>query len=450
MTGSLDIRRRLLRHPVRIVPLGLLAAIAVATALLMLPAARAGTGGASFFTALFTATSAICTTGLVITETSEYWTAFGHVIITLLTQLGGFGIITAALLTALLVSQRLGLGGRQAFAESTRFQVGHARTLLAWIALTMLVCEAVIAAFLTARLTIAYDYPLGRAAWYGVFHAVQAFNNSGFALFQGSATNFVGDAWISLPLTLGVVVGSLGFPVIFELVRHRRRPALWSIHTRLTVWGSLILLAVGFLSVLYFERDNPATLGPLAPGTKVLAAFVQGAIPRSGGLQTVDYAAMNEETLASTTILMFIGGGSASTAGGIKVTTFFLLAFVIWAELRGEPDVVIGHRRIAGATQRRALTIALLSVALVTVATLTLVAETTGLRLHRMLFEAVSAFSTAGLSVGITQQLPKAGQVVLIILMFIGRLGTIVAASALALHTRIRHYGYPEEQPIVG
>lgn len=438
-------------HPVRIVPVGLIAAIAVGTLLLMLPAARAGPEGADFFTALFTATSAICATGLSINNTSEYWTAFGHVIITVLTQVGGYGIITAAMLTMLLVSHQLGLRGRLVLAaESTRLTLGNARPLLLWTAMTVLICEAVIAVILAVRFWTSYDYPLGRAAWHGLFHAVQAFNNCGFALFTADPTRLVSDAWVSLPLTLGVVVGSLGFPVLFELGRSWHKPRLWSIHTRLTVWGSLILLTIGLLAVLYFERNNQATIGPMSPATRLLVAFVLGAIPRSGGFYAVDFGAMHEESLAFTTILMFIGGGSASTAGGIKVTTFFLLAYVIWAELRGEPDVVIGRRRIAGVTQRQALTVALLSVALVTVATLVLTAETTGLPMNHILFEAVSAFSTAGLTLGITRELPIAGQVVLMFLMFVGRLGTIVAASALAINTRRRHYRYPEERPIVG
>lgn len=440
------------RYPVRIVPVGLIGAIAVGTLLLMVPAARAGPGGADLLTALFTATSAISTTGLAINDTSEYWTPLGHVIITVLTQLGGYGIITAATLTVLLVSHQLGLRGRLAAAtEGSRLTIGNARSLLVWTAAAMMVCESVIAVVLTIRFWLSYDYPLSRAAWHGVFHAVQSFNNCGFALFTASSTRLVEDAWVSLPLTFGVVAGSLGFPVLFELTRNWRRPRQWSILTRLTVWGSLVLLAAGLLAALYLERDNEATLAPRGPGTRLLVSFVLGAIPRSGGFYAVDFHQMTEESLAVTTILMFIGGGSASTAGGIKVTTFFLLAYVIWAELRGEPDVVIGRRRIASVTQRQALTVALLSVALVTGATLILARLTTGVPLNHLLFETTSAFSTAGLSLGIAGELPVAGQLVLMALMFVGRLGTIVAASALALNTRHRrHYRYPEERPIVG
>jgi trk system potassium uptake protein TrkH len=442
--------RRAVRHPVRIVPIAFAGAIALGTAALMLPVARPGPDRAGLLTALFTATSALCTTGLTVHGTPQYWSGAGHVIITVLTQLGGLGIVTMAMLLTLLVSRRLGLRNRLVLqAETARLDLGNAQRVIVRVALLSFTTETVIAVIVATRLALAYHYPVGRALWYGVFHAVQSFNNSGFSLFPDSIKGFVGDGWICLPLTLGVIVGATGFPVLFELGGRRHR-VHWSVHTRLSAGGSLVLLALGFLAVLVFEWHNPRTLGPLDPPTKLLAAFVQGTIPRSGGLQSLDYGAMGEETTTVITGLMFIGGGSASTAGGIKVTTFFLLAFVIWAELRGEPDVVIGHRRIAGSTQRQALTVALLGVGVAAVGTLIVLSFTTGVRLYQALFEVVSAFSTAGISTGITAGLPAGAKLVLVVLMFVGRVGTITAASALALNTRQRLYRYPEERPIVG
>ncbi|ASW57994.1 ATPase [Plantactinospora sp. KBS50] len=428
-----------------------LGAILAGTALLTLPSARTGPDSAPFLTALFTATSAICTSGLAVVPTGEYWSALGTVFILALTQIGGLGIMTMGTLLLLLVSRRLGLRNRLVLqAEGARLGLGDARRVLVRIALVSFCVEAVITVVVTARLFAAYDYPLDRAAWYGLFHAVQSFNNSSFSLFPDSIQGFVGDGWICLPLTLGVIAGATGFPVIFELLSRWRQPARWSTQTRLTVLGSLILLAAGFLLVLTFEWSNPATLGRLDTPTKFLAAFVQGTIPRSGGLNSVDYGAMRDTTAAAVTGLMFIGGGSASTAGGIKVTTFFLLGFVILAELRGEPDVVIGRRRIAAATQRLALTIALLGVALASVSTLLMNRFTRGIPLYQELFEAVSALSTSGISNGTAAVLPTDGRVLLIVLMYLGRVGTVAAASALALRTRPRLYRYAEERPLVG
>jgi Trk-type K+ transport system membrane component len=204
---------------------------------------------------------------------------------------------------------------------------------------------------------------------------------------------------------------------MFELFREVRRPAYWSVHTRLTVFGTIALLAAGTLGVLAFEWSNPGTIGPLDVPGKLLAAFFQGTMPRSGGFNTIDYGHLNPETLAITDALMFIGGGSASTAGGIKVTTFLLLAYVIWAEVRGEPDVVVGRWRISEATQRQALTIALLGVSLVFAGTLTVQAFTPH-PLDRVLFEVISAFATVGLSTGITPTLPPPAQLILIVLMY--------------------------------
>jgi potassium uptake TrkH family protein len=443
--------RGALRHPARIVPLAFLCAVAIGTVVMMLPVSRSGPQGAPFVTALFTATSAVCVTGLTVVDTPEYWSGFGHVIITLLTQVGGFGIMAMATLLALLVSQRLGLRSRlMAQAEDASLKLGDVRRVLGRIALTMLVFESSIAIIVGGRFWLGYDYPFGKAVWYGVFHAVQSFNNGGFALFSDSLMGFVTDPWICVPLTLGVIAGSIGFPVLFELAREYRMPERWSTHTRLTVFGSLVLLVIGLLTFLFIEWDNPQTLGPLGVGTKIMTAFFQDAMTRSGGFNTVNVGELRPETLAISTALMFIGGGSASTAGGIKLTTFFLLAFVILAELRGEPDVTIGHRRIAESTQRQAMTVALLGVALVAGGTLGLVESTDGIDLQAALFEVTSAFATVGLSTGITPTLPDTAQMILVLLMFVGRVGTIAVGSAIALNTRRRLYRYPEERPIVG
>jgi potassium uptake TrkH family protein len=439
------------RYPARIVPIAFLGAIAVGTLLMMLPAARAEPGHAPFVTALFTATSAVCVTGLTVVDTPTYWSTFGHVLITVLSQIGGFGIVALATLLSLLVSRRLGLSSRLvAQAESAGLFGGNLGRVLIRIALVMLVSEAAISVVLTLRFWRGYDYSFGRAVWEAVFHAVQAFNNAGFSLYSDSLTRFVGDWWICTPIVLGVMAGAVGFPVLFELAREWRTPGTWSTHTRLTVWGSLLLSFVGFGAFLAFEWNNPGTLGPLGFSTKILAAFTQDVMTRSGGLNSIDLGDMSTETIAVTNGLMFIGGGSASTAGGIKITTFLLLAFVIWAELRGEADVTIANRRIAESTQRQAVTVALLGVALVASGTLALVMLTDNVPFDRALFEVTSAFATVGLSTGITPSLPPSAQIVLVVLMYVGRVGTIAVGTAIALNTRRRLYRYPEERPLVG
>lgn len=438
------------RRPALLVVAGFAAAILVGTGLLLLPAATEGEGGASFLQALFTATSAVCVTGLIVVDTPTYWSTFGEVVILGLIQLGGFGIMTFASLLGLLVFRRLGLSARVITqAETKSLGLGEVRGVVLGVAKASALFEAAVAAVLAARFALGYGEPLGRAVYLGVFHAVSAFNNAGFALFSDNLMGFVTDPWVCLPIAVAVIAGGLGFPVLFELRRELRTPARWSLHIRIILMGTAVLLAGGTAAVLAFEWANPGTLGPLSIPGKLLAGFFQAVVPRTAGFNSLDYGQMTDATLLSTDVLMFIGGGSASTAGGIKVTTFMVLAFVILAEVRGEARAHAMWRRIPDVTQRQALTIALLGVAAVVVATLTLLALTP-YRLEPVLFEVISAFSTTGLSTGITADLPSAAQGILVVLMFLGRLGPITLASALALRERDRRYQLPEERPIVG
>lgn len=438
------------RNPARIVPLGFLIAIAAGTTLLMLPVAREGPYHADPLTALFTATSAVCVTGLIVVDTPTYWSPFGQGVILALFQIGGFGIMTAATLLTLVVGRRLGVSDRLVAQLETKSQrIGEIRGVLVRLGGTVLVCEAVLVAILTGRFWLGYDYRFGDALWHGGFQAVSAFNNAGFATFSDNLVGFATDGWVCLPIMAGIVVGGMGFPVLFELLRRVGQPRRWSIHTRITVLGTSLLLAAGLLVTLALEWENPGTLGGFAVPEKLLAAGFHSVTSRTAGFNTVPTSALYPETWAFTNLLMFIGGGSAGTAGGIKVTTFFLLGYVVWSEIRGEREVVVGRRRVPGATTRQALTVALLGAGLVAFGTISLL-MLTGEPLDKVLFEAVSAFATVGLSTGITADLPGAGQLVLVVLMFVGRVGTITVASALALRSSRRLYRYPEERPIVG
>lgn len=442
---------RILRaHPARLVTLGFLLQAIVGTSLLLLPVSRAPGTEADVLVAAFTTVSATCVTGLTVVDTATYWSTFGQTVIMLLIQVGGFGVMTLATLLALVVRGRLGLRTTMAAqADSHAQALGDVRRVLRrmfWIILTV---ESVIALLLFLRFRFGLGYGWGTAAWHGVFHAVSAFNNAGFALYSDNVMGFVGDIFVIGPLCLALVVGGLGFPVITELVRGVPTQR-WSIHTRTTVWGTLALAVIGTLLFWAFESGPGGVLHGLDPWGRVVGALGGGLFPRTAGFNSVDYAAVSDQTNAVTTVLMFIGGGSAGTAGGVKVTTFFILAFVIWAEIRGEQDVVVGRRRISEAVQRQALTVALLAVGLVVSATIYLMARTEAHRPADLLFEATSAFATTGLSTGLTAALPADGKLLLMLLMFLGRVGPITFATALALNTRPRHYRVPEERPIVG
>ena len=439
-------------HPARLLPVAFLTAIAVSTALLALPVARASEAPPTgLVTALFTATSAICVTGLIVVEPG-HWSDFGQAVIIGSVHVGGYGITTAATLLALLVARRLGVRTRMlATSEGRSLDLADIKGVLLRVAVIQVAFEAAVALPLILRWWLGYGLGFRDALWRGLFHGISAFNNAGFSLHPESMEHYVGDPAITLPLAFGVIAGSLGFPVLIEVWRRLRGHARrWSVHAELTLLGSAALLVVGAAALLWFEWTNPRTLGPLSVTEKLLAAFFNGAMPRSGGFQSVDFAAMTTESISVMNALMFIGGGSASTAGGIKVTTFFLLAYVIWSEIRGEPDVVVGRRRIASSAQREALSVALLGVALVAVGVLLVVALTDELRFEHIMFDVISAFSTVGLSTGVTAASPEPAKLVLTGLMFVGRIGPTVLATALALNTRHRHYRYPEERPVVG
>ncbi len=437
-------------HPAQVVVSAFAAAVVIGTLLLMLPLSRAGEGHAPFSAALFTATSAVCVTGLIVVDTPSYWSGFGEAVILGLIQVGGFGIMTLASLLGLLVSRRMGLRTRlNAAAETKSLGIGDVRTVLYGVFKVTVFFEATTAVLLTARFLVGYDEPLGRAVYHGVFHAVSAFNNAGFALYSDNLMRFVTDPWICLPIAVAVIFGGLGFPVLFELRRQLRTPRQWSLHTKLTIAVSGALLVLGTLFVTATEWTNPGTLGALDPPGRLLAGFFQAVMPRTAGFNSVDTGAMNEGTLLGTVILMFIGGGSASTAGGIKVTTFIILFFVIYAEVRGEKSVNAFDRRIGSRVQRQALTVALLAVAAVMGATLAIM-ELSGLGLTDVLFEVTSAFATVGLSTGVTADLPASAHLILVVMMFLGRLGPITFASAIALRDRQRLYQLPEGRPIVG
>ncbi|MBM7804984.1 potassium uptake TrkH family protein [Geodermatophilus bullaregiensis] len=437
-------------HPGRVIAGAFAAAVLVGTGLLSLPVATAGPGRADLLTALFHATSAVCVTGLVTVDTGTYWSGFGQAVILLGIQVGGLGIMTLATLFALLVSRRLGLRARLiAQAETKALSAADVRRVIGRVVVFSLATEAVVAVVLAVRFATGYGRSPLSAAYYGVFHAVSAYNNAGFGLDADNLMPYVADPWISLTVCAAVILGGLGFPVIFELAREWRTPKSWSVLTQITVIVTGALLVVGTAGFLVAESGNPDTLGPLSTGAKLLAAFTAAVMPRTAGFNNLDIAAYQPETLLLTDGLMFIGGGSAGTAGGIKVTTFGLLAYVLWAEMRGDPDVEVGRRKVPAANQRQALAIALLGIGVVAVATF-LMEALTDFTFDQVLFEVVSAFATVGLSTGITADLPPAGQVLLVLLMYVGRIGPLTLASGLALRERARRHRLPEERTIVG
>ncbi|WP_373461619.1 TrkH family potassium uptake protein [Pseudarthrobacter sp. W1I19] len=448
--GKAHFVRRILTHPVRAVPFAFLIVIIIGAAVLMLPVSRTDPDTGAFMDALFTSVSAVCVTGLVTVDTATFWTPFGHVVILALIQVGGFGIMTLATLLALLVRKSIGLRGQLvAQTETHTLNLGDVRAVLLRVAKIMLTFEAATAAVLTLRFWIAYDQNPGTALWHGTFHAISAFNNAGFSVYSNNLIGFAEDPWIITPICLAIIAGGLGFPVIIQLSRGETKPRNWTVHLRLTIYGTLFLLIAGMALFAAFEWNRNETLGPLSFTGKILGSFAGSVFPRTAGFNSIDYGLAAPETLMVTNILMFIGGGSAGTAGGIKITTFLVLGFAIWNEVRGRDQVTIAHRSVSSSSQRQALSVALLGVAAVVIGTMLLLIFT-DYSLEKVLFESISAFGTVGMSTGITYNLPPSAEWVLMALMFTGRIGTVTVASALALSARPRLYRLPEERPIIG
>lgn len=438
-----------LSHPSAVLALAFLLAIALGTGLLMLPQARTEGGSAPLLVALFTATSAVCVTGLAVVDTGTYWSGFGLVVILGLFQLGGFGIMTFATLLGLLVNRQMRLRSRLLVqAETHSLGLGDVRSVAALVLLVTVAVESVVAVVLALRLGAGHGFAWDEALWLGLFHSVSAFNNAGFSTWSDSLTRFVHDGWILLPVAAAIVIGGLGFPLLHEVIgRKRSQPR--TIHTALTLWGSLGLVVGGTIALLWTESGNPATLGPMDWPQRLLAALFTSVSARTAGFNVVDIGQLGLESLNLHFLLMFIGGGSAGTAGGVKVTTFFILLLIVWNEVRGNPDVEFRSRRIAGSVQRQAITILVLSAGVIVLATL-LVIPMTAQPYERVVFEVISAFATVGLSTGITAELPPAAQLILVVLMFTGRVGVVTLAAAVALNHTRRNFRFPEEKPIVG
>ncbi len=451
-------------HPSKLIALAFTAIILAGTFLLMLPFASTSGKSTAFTDALFTATSAVTVTGLSTLNVETHWNEAGHFVIAILIQVGGFGIIGFATLVGFLLEGRISLRNKMMTASEASIAVApDVKSLLKNIAKVMLTAQLVLFVFLFVRFFSFYNYSWDKALGHGLFHAISAFNNAGFALYSDNMIRFARDGWIIVPMFLTVILASLGFPVIVE-IRERFKDAIrarlgkpkvnnfpvqWSLNSRIVLWATLVLLVGGATVLAVIEWNNPKTIGNLDPVSKVLDSIFAAVMPRTAGFNAMDMSAANPSSWLVMDILMFIGGASASTAGGIKLGTAVVLAYIVYTEIRGETAVNIGNRRLPRSIQRQALTIFALTAFVIIGATL-LLRLTTPFTLDQILFEVTSAVGTTGLSTGITADLPEWAKVLVSALMLFGRLGPIVVATSLAMRKTRRHFEYPKERPLIG
>ncbi len=446
LRGRFDAYAR--RYPARLSLIGFALIIFFFTGLLLLPAAHAGDGNVTLLQAFFTATSAVCVTGLSVVDTATFWTPFGHAIIALAMQIGGLGVMTLASLLGLFVSRRLGLTQRLLAAGERKGRLGEVGLLLSATTIISLTVEAFLAmGFLPTFLALGQTIP--DALENSLFMAVSTFNNGGFVAIAGDTTTLVGNWAFGLLVIIGTFIGALGFPVLINIYEFRTKFTKWSLHSKITISTYIALLLAGFIFLLFFEWGNSATFGDLAIDERILAALLHSTSARTSGIATVNIGGMHESSLFTIDALMFIGSGSAGTGGGIKVSTFAVLILAILAEARGDKDTEAFGKRIPKNAIRLAISVAFASAMLIGISTLALL-QITHLPLSQVLFETISAFSTCGLSTGITPSLSAIAQLILIVLMYTGRVGTITLVAALAARNRRRIVRFPEEQPIIG
>lgn len=439
---------RALASPARLTLILFSSLIALFTWLLSLPAATRGPEPAPLVDAFFVATSAVTVTGLTTVDSGEFWSPFGLFLIITAVKLGGLGLLTVTALMVLMVSQQLGIREKMlARTESKAIGLGSVRQLMLVIVAVSAVCEIVVGAVLFPRF-LTMGEPFGVALAHSAFYGISAYNGSGFVAHPGGLPgNPATDWWLSTPIGIGVLLGSLGVAVQLDMVS--KRPRSWTLHTRLTLVMTGLLTVIAFAVFLLLEWRNDGTFGPLPLHGKIQAAFFGSLTTRMGGFNVVSITDMHPETWWFMDALMFIGGGSGSTSGGIRVTTLAVLFLAAWAEARGKRDIEVFRKRIPPSVVRISVAVFLAGLLTTWVGTIILL-STTNVSLDQALFEAASAFATVGLSTGVTPELPAHGKVVVGLWMLIGRTGLLTLAAALAMRERVSLVRYPEERPTVG
>ncbi len=418
------------------------------TVLLLTPWATGG-NGTDFVTALFTSASAVCVTGLVVVDTGTYWTFFGQMVILLLIQAGGLGIMSFATFYALLLGKKIMLRQRLIMQEAlNKSSLEGIVNVFRILLIFSFAIEFLAGICLAIHLHFKYGYEPLKAFWFGIFHAVSAFNNAGFDLFGNytSLTKFTSDPLFDFLIAFLIIIGGLGFVVIYELMDYRKNGRL-SLHARIVIRMTMIL--VGFSTLIIFVTEYNHALQGFSLGTKISASFFQAVTPRTAGFNTLNMNSLLVSTQFLIILLMFIGGSPGSTAGGVKTSTLSVVWLMVVNQIKGRKTASILERQIDNQNVLRALTIIILALSFVIVVTF-LMCLTQEAELMEILFEVVSAMGTVGLSLGLTLKLNLVGKLLIIITMFLGRVGPLTLVLALANRREQPEMQYPEDKIMLG
>lgn len=442
------------QHAESILALGFLAVILLGTVLLALPIAAKNGQSIGLFDSLFTSTSAVCVTGLVVVDTGTTFSLFGQIVLIMLIQVGGLGFMVFATMLMVMLGRKISIRGRMLIRESM-----NASSLSDLGSLTRLYLLLSLAIELIGTITLCFRFvPLygwKHGTWMALFHSVSAFCNAGFDLFgnYASLTAFSGDPLVLLTVASLIILGGLGFSVILETARNRQGFRNLSLHTRIVLMTTLVLLLAGTVFYWIVERTNAETLAGCSEGEKILNAFFQSVTMRTAGFNSFDLSALRDGTKLFSSLLMMIGASPASTGGGIKTTTIAALTLLMLSVVRGESEVNVARRRLSDDISRRALAVAVLFLTTLLTGTLIIsLIENGRFPLEDILFEASSAMGTVGVSAIGTPNLSSASRAILLPMMFLGRVGPLTLAVAVAkrqggLRTASK---YPEERIMIG
>ena len=436
----------------RVVVLGFAFVILLGALLLTLPISSSTGVSVGFFDALFTSTSCVCVTGLVVVDTGTAFSTFGHVVIILLIQIGGLGFMSVAMLYFMLLGKRVTLGTRLVIQESlNEDRIGGLVRMMRWVIFSALSIEGIGALVLSTRFIPIYGF--GKGLWYGVFHSISAFCNAGFDLV-GNYQNlmpFQYDPVVNITICLLIIIGGLGFAVLQD-IKHNRSFRKLRLHSKLVITFTAILLFGGTLIVLLVEWSNPATLGPMNFFQKLQAAFFQSVTLRTAGFNTIDQASLLPATKMISVILMFIGASPASTGGGVKTSTMAVLCLNVRMVARGRSEIAAYHRTINRDTMQRALAIVMIGLAVLLIDIMALTLLEPQANFLDLAFECASALGTVGVSSVGTGTLEPVSRMLLILAMYIGRVGPLTLTMALG-HKQAQTkdaFRYPEERVLVG
>ena len=437
-------------NAVQVLAIGFALVILIGGIILSLPISSVDGEYTNLLDSIFTSTSAVCVTGLVTVDTGTHWNIFGKIVIMLLIETGGLGFMSITIFIAVLLGKKITLKDRLIMQEAMNtFNIQGLVKMVEYVLGFTFIVQVCGALLLSTQFIP--QFGVQRGIFYSIFHSVSAFCNAGFDLFGNydSLVNYSSNTVVLMTIALLIIIGGLGFTVSLEIFNYRKARRL-STHSKIVITITIALIVLGAIFMLIVEYGNPETLGNMSFGDKLLNAFFASVTPRTAGFNSISTTEMTMAGKLMTIILMFIGGASGSTAGGLKVTTFGVLVFTVISVIKGRDDTEVFGRKFSKETVYKAFTLLSIAMMLVLVVTTILTIAEPDMLFINLLYEATSAFGTVGLTAGVTQSIGSISKVVLIITMYLGRVGALTVILAVINNKKKNRIKYPEAKILIG